>query len=103
MKTNKHLAIIAAIVLGMTGFSFSQNAPGDKSAEQTAARNDAKVTCGCGQASKDKKTADSTKLNNRKSGSAAEADEDTNQVSQACRDAVEREAEAAKESLVRWR
>ena len=97
MKRNRNLGIAATMVLGLAGLAYAQNAPGEQSTNQPAMHESitaTKATCGCGHM-----------MHNKESDSARSATkENTNEaVSNASREAIEREAEAAKESLVRWR
>jgi hypothetical protein len=97
MNRNRNLGIVATVVLGLAGFAFAQNAPGEQSTNRPtmhASGAAAKTTCGCGHM-----------MHNKDSDSAHSAAKETvnGEVSNAAREAVEREAETAKESLVRWR
>jgi CDGSH-type Zn-finger protein len=90
MKQNRNLVIVAATVLGLAGLSLAQNEPNEQPTNQAAT----KMTCGCGHMM-DKKVSDSAR--------SAAKDTANGEISNAAREALEREAETAKESLVRWR
>lgn len=96
MNRNRNLGIAATMILGLASLSFAQKAPVEQTTNQPAMQESdtaAKTICGCGH------------MMDSKDDSARGASKETTsrEVSNACKEAIAREAEAAKESLVRWR